>query len=162
VDKNGQFCNFWFSGADWQCHYPILARQFWWPWSSQGLAKSWRHISLMLVGVAAAAISVSPASATMQIIADPGGSVIDYVERFEAARVSGEPIIIDGACLSACTLAIGRARGLALARDWAILRLLRYVAFGDEHLDECRHLSDGVCDSELAEPGQCSTAAEDR
>jgi hypothetical protein len=34
-------------------------------------------------------------------------SVIYYVERFEAARVSGEPIIIDGACLSACTLAIG-------------------------------------------------------
>jgi hypothetical protein len=66
-----------------------------------------RHISLMLVGVAAAAISVSPASATMRIIADPGGAVIDYVERFEAARVSGEPVIIDGACLSACTLAIG-------------------------------------------------------
>jgi hypothetical protein len=65
-----------------------------------------RHISLMLVGVAAAAISVSPASATMRIIGDPGGAVIDYVERFEAARVSGEPVIIDGACLSACTLAI--------------------------------------------------------
>jgi hypothetical protein len=78
-----------------------------WPWSSQGLAKSWRHISLMLVGVAAAAISVSPASATMRIIADPGGAVIDYVERFEAARASGEPVIIDGACLSACTLAVG-------------------------------------------------------
>jgi hypothetical protein len=43
-----------------------------------------RHISLMLVGVAAAAISVSPASAAMRIIADPGGAVIDYVERFEA------------------------------------------------------------------------------
>jgi hypothetical protein len=43
----------------------------------------------------------------MRIIADPGGAVIDYVERFEAARVSGEPVITDGACLSACTLAIG-------------------------------------------------------
>jgi hypothetical protein len=66
-----------------------------------------RHISLMLVGVAAAGISVSPACATVRIISDPGGALIDYLERFEAARVSGEPIIIDGACLSACTLAIG-------------------------------------------------------
>jgi len=67
-----------------------------------------RHTNLMLfIGVAAAGISVSPASATVRIISDPGGPVIDYVVRFEAARVSGEPIIIDGACLSACTLAIG-------------------------------------------------------
>ena len=67
-----------------------------------------RHTSLtLLIGIAAAGISVSPAGATMRIISDPGGLVIDYVVRFEAARVSGEPIIIDGACLSACTLAIG-------------------------------------------------------
>jgi hypothetical protein len=51
-----------------------------------------RHASLlMLVGIAAAVISVPPASATMRITGDPGGLVIDYVERFEAARASGEP-----------------------------------------------------------------------
>jgi hypothetical protein len=66
-----------------------------------------RHTCLMLfIGVAAAGISVSPAGATVRIISDPGGAVIDYLERFEAARISGEPIIIDGPCLSACTLAI--------------------------------------------------------
>jgi hypothetical protein len=81
-----------------------------------------RHISLMLVGVAAVAISVSTASATMRIIADPGGAVIDYVERFEAARVSGEPVIIDGACLSACTLAIALLpRGQVCATPKAVL-----------------------------------------
>jgi hypothetical protein len=38
-----------------------------------------RHTSLMLfIGVAAAGISVSPASATVRIISDPGGPVIDY------------------------------------------------------------------------------------
>ncbi len=52
-------------------------------------------------------ILVSAASATIRITGDPGGLVIDYVERFEAARVSREPVIIDGPCLSACTLAIG-------------------------------------------------------
>ena len=66
-----------------------------------------RHASLMLVGIAAAVTSVSSANAIMRITGDPGGLVIDYVERFEAARASGEPVIIDGACLSACTLAIG-------------------------------------------------------
>jgi hypothetical protein len=77
-----------------------------------------RHTNLILfIGVAAAGISVSPASATVRIISDPGGPVIDYVVRFEAARVSGEPIIIDGACLSACTLAIALLpRGQVCAR----------------------------------------------
>ena len=82
-----------------------------------------RHTSLMLfIGVAAAGISVSPASATVRIISDPGGAVIDYLERFEATRVSGEPIIIDGACLSACTLAIGLLpRGQVCATPKAVL-----------------------------------------
>jgi hypothetical protein len=30
----------------------------------------------------------------MRIIADPGGAVTDYVERFEAARVSGAGMIL--------------------------------------------------------------------
>ena len=67
-----------------------------------------RHSSLMLfIGVAVAGILVFPASATVRIISDPGGRVVEYLERFLAARASGEPIIIDGPCLSACTLAIG-------------------------------------------------------
>ena len=82
-----------------------------------------RHTNLMLfIGVAAIGISVSPASATLRIISDPGGPVIDYVVRFEAARVSGEPIIIDGPCLSACTLAIAvLPRGQICATPKAVL-----------------------------------------
>jgi len=82
-----------------------------------------RHTSLMLlIGVAAAGISVSPASATVRIISDPGGRVIDYLEWSEAARASGEPIIIDGPCLSACTLAIGMLpRGQGCATPKAVL-----------------------------------------
>jgi hypothetical protein len=80
-----------------------------------------RHASLMLVGIAATVI-VSPANATMRITGDPGGLVVDYVERFEAARVSGEPVIIDGPCLSACTLAIGiLPRGQLCATPNAVL-----------------------------------------
>jgi hypothetical protein len=81
-----------------------------------------RHTGLMLVGVATAVISISPAGATMRITGDPGGAVVDYVERFEAARASGEPVIIDGACLSACTLAIGiLPRGQVCATPNAVL-----------------------------------------
>jgi hypothetical protein len=81
-----------------------------------------RQAILMLVGVAAAVISVSPASATIRITGDSGGLVIDYVERFEAARASGEPVIIDGPCLSACTLAIGiLPRGQVCATPNAVL-----------------------------------------
>jgi hypothetical protein len=81
-----------------------------------------RHASLMLVGIAAAVILVSPADATMRITGDPGGLVTDYVARFEAARASGEPVIIDGPCLSACTLAIGiLPRGQVCATPNAVL-----------------------------------------
>jgi hypothetical protein len=65
-----------------------------------------RNTILVFAG-AAAVISVWPASATMRITNDRGGKLTVYAERFEAARASGEPVIIDGACLSACTLAIG-------------------------------------------------------
>ena len=81
-----------------------------------------RHAGPMVVGIAAAAISVSPASATMRITGDPGGLVVDYVERFEVARANGELVIIDGACLSACTLAIAiLPRGQVCATSNAVL-----------------------------------------
>jgi hypothetical protein len=65
------------------------------------------RMSVMFFYVTAVMILVSPVNATMRITADRGGLVVDYVELFEAARSSGEQVIIDGACLSACTLAIG-------------------------------------------------------
>jgi hypothetical protein len=55
-----------------------------------------RRTSLVVVGFAAAGISVSAAEATMRITGDRGGLVADYVERFEAARANGELVIIDG------------------------------------------------------------------
>jgi hypothetical protein len=80
-----------------------------------------RHTSLMVASVVAV-ISVSPASATMRISGDPGGLIIAYAERFAAARASGEPVIIDGACLSACTLAVGiLPRGQVCATPNAVL-----------------------------------------
>jgi hypothetical protein len=57
--------------------------------------------------VIATVLSTTFAGATIRISADRGGRIIDYVERFMQARSSGEPVVIDGYCLSACTLVVG-------------------------------------------------------
>jgi hypothetical protein len=49
----------------------------------------------------------SAALAEIRIVGDPGGEVTSYIHKFEAARASGEHIVIDGPCLSACTLLTG-------------------------------------------------------
>ena len=62
--------------------------------------------TLLIAAVAATLISPPAAQATMRITGDPGGLIVEYAQRFLHARASGEQVIIDGACLSACTLAI--------------------------------------------------------
>jgi hypothetical protein len=43
----------------------------------------------------------------MRISDDTGGRIGTYVEAFAAVRSSGERVVIDGLCLSACTLVLG-------------------------------------------------------
>ena len=38
---------------------------------------------------------------------DVGGRIGTYVEAYSAVRSSGQRVVIDGACLSACTLVLG-------------------------------------------------------
>ena len=47
------------------------------------------------------------ASADVRIVNDPGGEVSSYLRTFYQMRVTGERIVIDGPCLSACTLLTG-------------------------------------------------------
>jgi hypothetical protein len=51
--------------------------------------------------------ALTPASATMRISGDRGGQIGRYVQAFATLRSSGERVIIDGNCLSACTLVLG-------------------------------------------------------
>jgi len=46
------------------------------------------------------------ASADVRILSSSGGRVGDYLQIFAQLRASGERIIIDGPCLSACTLVL--------------------------------------------------------
>lgn len=57
----------------------------------------------------AAALSlllVAPALGAVRIQASNGGRIGDYLNLFALVRASGERVIIDGPCLSACTLVL--------------------------------------------------------
>src|ERR1700736_2517601 len=45
-----------------------------------------------------------PASAEVRILSSPGGEVSQYLRLFEAVRATGDRVVIDGPCMSACTL----------------------------------------------------------
>jgi len=51
-------------------------------------------------------IALVPASAEVRILASPGGEVGSYLELFETVRQSGQRVVIDGPCFSACTLVL--------------------------------------------------------
>jgi hypothetical protein len=53
------------------------------------------------------ALTISPASATIRIAGDAGGQLGAYIQRHEGMRQSGERVVIDGPCLSACTMVLG-------------------------------------------------------
>jgi hypothetical protein len=60
---------------------------------------------LLLAGVAAS-------HAAVRIVDDRGGRIGTYVDRYQDLRSSGETVIIDGLCASACTIVLG-----AIPRD---------------------------------------------
>jgi hypothetical protein len=52
-----------------------------------------------------------PAFADVRILLSLGGEVGQYLQLFAALRESGERIVIDGPCLSACTLVLSAIPG---------------------------------------------------
>jgi hypothetical protein len=48
-----------------------------------------------------------PARAEVRIKSSPGGQIGQFLEMFESVRETGERVVIDGPCLSACTLVLG-------------------------------------------------------
>ncbi|HXX51077.1 MAG TPA: hypothetical protein VEI98_07305 [Xanthobacteraceae bacterium] len=60
-----------------------------------------------LAGALASVLMTCVAQADIRIVSDPGGEVAAYVQKFRQIRASGQHVIIDGPCLSACTLLTG-------------------------------------------------------
>jgi hypothetical protein len=50
---------------------------------------------------------VGASSAAVRIVQDPGGRIETYVDKYKVVRSSGEMVIIDGSCVSACTIVLG-------------------------------------------------------
>ncbi len=61
----------------------------------------------IFLGVAIAACAATSAFAVTRISNDSGGRIGPYIEAFASLRTSGERVIIDGPCLSACTMVLG-------------------------------------------------------
>jgi hypothetical protein len=59
-----------------------------------------------IVAIATLVAAMFPARAEIRILASPGGAVGPFLEMFERVRQSGERVVIDGPCLSACTLVL--------------------------------------------------------
>jgi hypothetical protein len=64
----------------------------------------------LATGLLAAALllaGMGSSNAVVRIAADRGGRIGTYVDRYEDLRSSGETVIIDGLCASACTIVLG-------------------------------------------------------
>jgi len=69
----------------------------------------------LFTGLLAATLLLAGAGtshAVVRIADDRGGQIGRYVERYEQLRASGQTIMIDGLCASACTIVLG-----AIAND---------------------------------------------
>jgi hypothetical protein len=65
------------------------------------------RVAAVLLGAIIASLMVSSASALVRIKADPGGQIGPYLANLMDLRNSGERVVIDGPCLSACTMILG-------------------------------------------------------
>jgi hypothetical protein len=58
------------------------------------------------VAVTLCALASPPARAEVRILGSRGGQVGPFLDMYEKVRASGERVVIDGPCLSACTLVL--------------------------------------------------------
>jgi hypothetical protein len=66
-----------------------------------------RGVLLTLLAGTLTILAASPAGAVVRISRDNGGPIGPYLYTFAVLRSTGESVIIDGPCLSACTLVLG-------------------------------------------------------
>ncbi|ABE38234.1 conserved hypothetical protein [Rhodopseudomonas palustris BisB5] len=64
----------------------------------------------LLTGLLAAVLllaGVASVHAVVRIADDRGGRIGTYVDKYQGLRTSGETVVIDGLCASACTIVLG-------------------------------------------------------
>jgi hypothetical protein len=63
-------------------------------------------VKVILLAAMLCGIMRAPAGAEVRILGSPGGQVGPFLDLFDQLRASGERVVIDGPCLSACTLVL--------------------------------------------------------
>jgi hypothetical protein len=63
-------------------------------------------VKAILLAAVLCGLASPPARAEVRILASPGGQVGAFLDLFARVRASGERVVIDGPCLSACTLVL--------------------------------------------------------
>jgi hypothetical protein len=63
-------------------------------------------LKIYLVTALLCALAATPARAEIRIFGSPGGQVGPFIDLFDKVRATGERVVIDGPCLSACTLVL--------------------------------------------------------
>jgi hypothetical protein len=72
----------------------------------QVLGLTMKFMTSLLAAVLLVA-GVSASHAVVRIADDRGGRIGTYVDKYQSLRSSGETVIIDGLCASACTIVLG-------------------------------------------------------
>ena len=65
-----------------------------------------RNTRALLLAMALASAAPAPVFAEIRILGSPGGEVGSYLELFAAVKKTGQRVVIDGPCYSACTLVL--------------------------------------------------------
>jgi len=71
------------------------------------MAKTGRRAAAVLVCL----VLSMPTRADVRILGSPGGTVGTFLDLYAQVRASGERVVIDGPCLSACTLVLSIVPG---------------------------------------------------
>ena len=61
----------------------------------------------VLLAAALLLVGVHASSAAVRIADDRGGKIGTYLDKYQSLRTSGETVIVDGYCASACTIVLG-------------------------------------------------------
>jgi len=70
-----------------------------------------RIVFILLLAVALWFFATRLARADVRILSSPGGEVRPFIDLFDKVRASGERVVIDGPCMSACTLVLSIVPG---------------------------------------------------
>ena len=64
-------------------------------------------LATLLLAAALPLAGLNAGHAAIRIVDDRGGQIGSYVDKYHGLRRSGETVIIDGLCASACTIVLG-------------------------------------------------------